>query len=444
MSTVLDRPPAHPVTAGLAGATAAVSGALAEQGWTLGERDLAEAVGTTLALIARTQALLLRLVGEVDARGVATATGAPSTVSWLRHRHTLAPVEAAKLVRTAGALRAGLAATNTALGAGEISLAHAHGIARACQDLPAGLEPETAAAAEARMVTDAKDYDPVIAGRLARYVVSRIDPDGADARDGKKLADAEAKAAAANDLTFTPDGSDLLGGPGGYHVRGHLDPEAHAIVDTALGPLMAPRPDGPDGPDLRTIAARRADALVELCRRALAAGELPAAGGGLKPTVVVTMQLRTLTDGLGVALLPDGTALSPAAARHWACDAGIIAAVLDGQSRPLDIAEARRLFDGRLRRALEIRDGGCAFPGCDRPPGWCEGHHLKGWAVSGKTCLANGALLCRFHHRLVEQGDWTVWIHTDGFPIWRPPPWVDPDQKLLRNHTHRPNQPRID
>jgi hypothetical protein len=207
---------------------------------------------------------------------------------------------------------------------------------------------------------------------------------------------------------------------------------------------MAPRGDGPDGPDLRTIAQRRADALVELCRRALAAGDLPRTGGGHKPQVVVTMTLKTLTEGLGVALLPDGTPLSPAAARHWACDAAIIAAVLDAASAPLDIAEARRLFDGRLRRAMEIRDGGCAHPGCDRPIAWCEGHHITGWAVGGKTCLANGILLCRFHHRLVEHGDWTVWIHTDGFPIWRPPPWIDPDQKLLRNHTHRPDQPRID
>ncbi len=138
VSTVLDRPPAHPVTAGLADAAAGISAALAEPGWTLGERDLAATVGSALALIARTQALLLGLVGEVGARGVATETGAPSTVSWLRHRHKLAPVEAARLVRTAAALRAGLPATRAALGAGEISLAHAHGIARACADLPPG------------------------------------------------------------------------------------------------------------------------------------------------------------------------------------------------------------------------------------------------------------------------------------------------------------------
>lgn len=442
MSTVLEHPPADPVNAAVADAAAAVTAGLGEPVWTLGDRQLTEAVDATLAVVASAQALLAGLVGEVDARGTATATGAPTTVSWLRHHHNLAPVEAAKLVHTATALRTGLPATNAALGAGTISLAHAHGIARACADLPEDLDPDLAASAEARMVTDATNFDPVIAARLARYVVTRNDPDGADARDGKKLADDETKAAAANQLSLTPDRADYFGGPGGYHLHGHLDPEAHAILDTALQPLMCPRGETPDGPDLRSAAARRADALVELCRRALAGGDLPSVGG-IKPSVVVTTQYQTLTESLGVALLPDGTALSPAAARHWACDANIIAAVLDAASAPLDIAEPVRLFTGRLRRALELRDGGCTHPGCDRPAAWCEGHHIKPWAAGGTTSLANGVLLCRFHHRLVEHGHWQVWIHTDGLPIWRPPPWVDPDQTLLRNHTHRPHQPHI-
>lgn len=193
MSTVMEYPPANPVTTGLTDAAAAVAGALGEPVWMLGDRDLTSVVGSALALVARTQALLARLVGEVDARGLATETGAPTTVAWLRHRHKLAPVEAAKLVRTAAALRAGLPATNAAVAAGTISLSHAHGIARACNDLPAGLDEDTAAAAEERMVTDATDFDPVVAGRLARYVVSRVHPDGADTRDGKRLADDETK-----------------------------------------------------------------------------------------------------------------------------------------------------------------------------------------------------------------------------------------------------------
>lgn len=273
----------------------------------------------------------------------------------------------------------------------------------------------------------------MIAARLARHVVSRIDPDVADARDGQQLARAEQKAAAGNELSFGPDGD------GGVYVRGRLDGDGHAIVAAALAPLTAPRGDTGEGPDVRTTGRRRADALVELCRRALAQGDLPSHDGA-KPQVVVTIPLKTLTEQVGVGLLPDGTAVSPAAARHWACDAGILAAVLDVNSRPLDISDEKRLFDGRLRRALELRDGGCTFPGCDRPVSWCEGHHIKPWASGGETSLANGVLVCRHHHRLVEYGDWQVWIHTDGLPIWRPPPWIDPHGNLLRNHTHRPDQ----
>ena len=80
--------------------------------------------------------------------------------------------------------------------------------------------------------------------------------------------------------------------------------------------------------------------------------------------------------------------------------------------------------------------GGCAFPGCDRPPGWCEAHHIRHWAAGGPTSLANGVLLCGAHHRLIERGDWEVRLAADGIPEFRPPPWIDPDRRPRRNHLH--------
>jgi hypothetical protein len=44
----------------------------------------------------------------------------------------------------------------------------------------------------------------------------------------------------------------------------------------------------------------------------------------------------------------------------------------------LDVGRTRRLFVGALRHALELRDGGCAFPGCDRPPRWCQARITSG------------------------------------------------------------------
>jgi hypothetical protein len=437
VSAVIDGPGGHPVLELIDAARAMVRGFADLALWTVPEKDLPAAVAAALGLVAQAQSVLLGVIGEAIDRGVPASIGSPSPTAWLRDRHKVHPGEAARLVRTAAALRGdGLPATSAALAAGAISLPHVHGIRRACADLPDDLDPQVAASVEARMVQDAEDFDPIIAGRLARHVLSRVDPDGEDRRDGERLARAERRAAATNELGLTPDGD------GGMHVRGRLDADGHAIVDTALQPLMAPQADTGEGPDRRSVARRRADALVELCRRALAGGDLPSHGGA-KPQVVVTVPYRTLTDSLGVGMLPTGEPISPAAARHWACDAGIIAAVLDANSRPLDVTDEKRLFEGRLRRALEIRDRGCAFPGCDRPIAWCEGHHIQAWADGGTTCLTNGVLLCRHHHRTVEHGDWTVRIHTDGFPIWRPPPWVDPQQKPVRNHTHRPDLPAV-
>ncbi|NUT05487.1 MAG: DUF222 domain-containing protein [Hamadaea sp.] len=143
----------------------------------------------------------------------------------------------------------------------------------------------------------------------------------------------------------------------------------------------------PGEADLRSAGARRADALVELCQRILNAGELPD-NGGEKPHLTITLPWDALQAKVGAGLLDTGDRLTPETVRRLACDAMIIPAVLGGDGQVLDVGRARRLIDGPLRRALVLRDKGCAFPGCDRPPQWCHGHHLKAWADGGDTCLA--------------------------------------------------------
>jgi hypothetical protein len=231
------------------------------------------------------------------------------------------------------------------------------------------------------------------------------------------------------DLALTPDGE------GGAWLRGRLDADGTSVLRAALDPLAAPRPTAADGPDPRPVGRRRAEALVDVCRVALASGELPDSGGE-RPQMVVTVPLSMLTDAIGAATLEDGTPISPSAARLIACDARIVPAVLGSRGEPLDVGRGRRLFTGHLRRALVLRDRGCAFPGCDRPPRWCEAHHIVPWAVGGATAVSNGVLLCGHHHRLVEQGDWRVALAADGVPEFRPPPWMDPARRPLRNHLH--------
>jgi hypothetical protein len=147
----------------------------------------------------------------------------------------------------------------------------------------------------------------------------------------------------------------------------------------------------------------------------------------------VTMRYDDLQKRIEAAVLSYGGPISAAEARRIACDADIIPAVLGSDSEVLDIGRASRLFTPPIRKALELRDKGCAFPGCDRPIAWCDAHHVVHWVHFGETAYGNGCLLCRFHHSEVHKGHWTIVFAPDGIPEFIPPPWVDRDRKPRRN-----------
>jgi hypothetical protein len=94
----------------------------------------------------------------------------------------------------------------------------------------------------------------------------------------------------------------------------------------------------------------------------------------------------------------------------------------------LDIGRLSRVVPRPMRRALVLRDRGCAFPGCGRPPRWCHAHHIRHWAHGGPTKLDNLVLLCGYHHRLVHHGGWEIDIGPNGHPRFTPPAWIDPRQ----------------
>jgi hypothetical protein len=81
---------------------------------------------------------------------------------------------------------------------------------------------------------------------------------------------------------------------------------------------------------------------------------------------------------------------------------------LGAPTQLLDLGRATRVVPPALRRALAVRDGGCAAVGCDRPPPWTDAHHLDHWLHGGKTSLDNLVLLCRVHHRAVHEGGWRL------------------------------------
>ncbi|NYJ73792.1 HNH endonuclease signature motif containing protein [Allobranchiibius huperziae] len=209
-----------------------------------------------------------------------------------------------------------------------------------------------------------------------------------------------------------------------------------AMVKHALGALSAPAPTVTDNDaqerDLRSPAKRRADALVRLVDTA--AGVLdgtsprPVGEFGGTAKILVTLDYNTLYEGLrnagrlddlsengsqetrsaptylpGIGRTTDGEHLDAGTLRRLACDADLIPVFLGGESEPLDVGRAKRLFTGGLRTAIIHRDQHCTFPGCDRPPDWCDAHHVRPWWAGGETRLTNAALLCARHHTIVHR-----------------------------------------
>ncbi len=212
---------------------------------------------------------------------------------------------------------------------------------------------------------------------------------------------------------MTAFGRDL---DGMYHAVLTLDPASHAAIQPVIDALSAPvtSTDGNGQPvvDTRSGDQRRLDALVEVCGAYQTAGNRVRLG--VKTRLVVTMNLTDLQHGTGHGTTDNGDILSPATVRHLACDAGIIPAVLGTNSELLDLGREERLATPAQVIALRHRDRGCSFPGCDRPPGWCQAHHVKHWLNGGPTDLNNLALLCQRHHTIVHQHDYTATVTKTG------------------------------
>ena len=164
-----------------------------------------------------------------------------------------------------------------------------------------------------------------------------------------------------------------------------------SATDPALDPLSGISEVGRLGPVARVVAARLA------CDADLG-------------RIVDVPDAATVAHLLG----PDG----PLAALR---DTPLGRRLLEAPSQPLDVGRRQRLFTPAQRRAIAARDGSCRFPGCDRPPEWCDVHHLDPWEAGGPTDLANGLLLCAHHHTVVHLRRWRPQRGPDGRWTVAPP-----------------------
>ncbi|MEV4496523.1 DUF222 domain-containing protein [Micromonospora arborensis] len=409
----------------LAQADDAVAACVDAATWALPEHELIAALDAAHRLQQRLAAVTLALVRELDGRGAARAQGASCTAVWLRDRLRLTVPAARRLVDLAAALDAGNPGVRQALADADITLDQARVIADTVTTVHTAAGPEAADKAVGVLVDWAGQFDPTLLRKLGTRILDHVAPDIADVAAAAALEAEAARATRDRHLTLSEQTSGRL------RLTGTLDAETAGLLRAAIDPLTAP--SGPD--DQRSPGQRRHDALADLCRLALRTGELPEHGGEPAQIVVTTSYDRVVRK-LDTGALDTGLRLTPETVRRLACDAAILPAVLGSTGQPLDVGRQRRLITGPLRRALVLRDRGCAFPGCDRPPRWCDAHHIHHWADGGTTSLDNAVLLCGHHHRHLHHSDWTVQLSGDGHPEFIPPSWLDPEQLPRRNHYH--------
>ena len=184
-----------------------------------------------------------------------------------------------------------------------------------------------------------------------------------------------------------------------------LDPEGGEVYLTAIGAEMT---RDRRVHETRTPAQRRADALVNICRRSLDEGTV---GGkrNARPHITVVVDLETLGDE---ALLTAARAeaahtghVSASTLARLTCDCNVSRVVTAGRSEILDAGRSTRTIPPAIWRALVARDRHCTAPGCARPPGRCEAHHIWHWDKGGPTSLENLKLLCWYHHHEEHKRD---------------------------------------
>ncbi|MGN6130134.1 MAG: DUF222 domain-containing protein, partial [Nocardioidaceae bacterium] len=306
-----------------------------------------------------------------------------------------------------------------ALAAGVIDVAKARVIMGAVQalttehdDLPAG----THARAEAHLVDLARSFDVPSLRRFAKRLFEVVCPQAAEVEEGRKLAAEEARARRIAHLSMRDNGDGTVEG------RFRLPTLHAAVLKKALDALTSPRRLGegrldPDTGRKLSQATLHGRGFMDLLEHHLNLKTMPSQHGS-PFTLVVTIPLQTLLDGLGAATLETGDRLSAGEARRLACQAGIIPMVLDGESMPLDVGRKKRCFDFHQKLVIDQRhraQRGCATSNCGRPPAYCEYHHEHPWAAGGRTDARHGIPLCPPHHHMADHPEtWNMRRNTDG------------------------------
>lgn len=387
-------------------------------------------------LDARLSAWRSALAAEVEQSGVAVAEHGTSTVTWLADATCMTRRAAGRLV-IEGQRLTRFPTVAAAAAEGCVLPEQAQAITQVLDGLPTDFDTGQLRQAEELMVGFADTHNAHDLRSLSRYLVEVLDPDTVEAREAARL-ERDLRAAKHNrHLSFDSDGH------GSVRIRGSLPVVDAEPFIRLIDSYTAHAARGIDRLDplaeTTTPAQRRADALTAMIDRHLAQSLAPSHGGD-RPRVVVAMSydvlVKTATDAglLHGDLLGTAEPIAASTLRQLLCDADIMPTVLGSRSAVLDVGRAQRLVTPAIRAALEIRDGGCVFPGCDKQPNACHAHHIMPWWAGGVTALHNLVLVCPHHHGIIEPSHnptadrWQVRLPANGPAHVIPPRRVDPKQ----------------
>jgi hypothetical protein len=334
---------------------------------------------------------LLALIARFDQAGGWKPGGHVGCENWLSLNTGVALRTAREYVRVARALEH-LPDTGASMGRGALSLCQVRALTRVAT-------PET----EADLLALAEGASTAILERECRAwkTLGRKDE-----------AERERALHASRRLVLYPNGDGM------HRLDALLMPEEAATfgkaIDRARFALYRNRGEAEWDGDPAEIARRRADAFGLVAEWALAFSSGTTEDDPISGTRAERFQVMLHVEPATLALggepgrseLEDGTRLAAETARRLSCDCGIVRVERGPGGEVLNVGRKSRSLPPALRRALEVRDRGCRFPGCGLR--FTDGHHLVHWADGGETSLRNTMLLCRVHHRLVHEGGWTV------------------------------------
>lgn len=291
---------------------------------------------------------------------------------------------------------------------GQLSTAALEAIRSGLGDVTATVSAESLSQAVALLLADSDTLDVDRLHRRARQLRDELDTAG--------IAERESARRAARSLRL------FRGTDGMTRASWLLDPESAAVLTDLYDRATSPRRGGPTflgsddaaliermRADDRTPEQYASDVFLDLLRAGADADSTQLLSSGA-PSVRVIVTARDLRDGSGSGEIEGQTdVVSLPTVQRMLCVGTHTPILVSSAGQPLDVGRSQRLFTARQRVALAARDGGCRWAGCERPPSWCEAHHVKPWgSANGRTDVADGLLLCRHHHLLVHNNGWRI------------------------------------